>query len=614
MQNTILEFRNISYTDNRRQWLNDFSLKINAGDCLGIIAPSESIHCIISLLRGESSQAGSLIIDGKDIIKSLPINAAIRHGVEILCPPKLLFPNLTVRENLTFGLSSRIIVRSEETRFVNQYLNDLDLSFDLNAKLATISQEEQVLVGIAKTLIRAPRVILVDQLLPMTPLTLNKLQQIVLQKQRSGISFLFFSNRLDDILSNITSRVATINDGTISSFISMEDVRSQPELLVPLLMGKHITYYPLEERENQIAAYHVLQNVNALIASEYDMSFVFHFLTERICEMFEAPACRIMRINAKNQESEIISYGEQKIPKLELIDASVYRMQYDDSASYLDSYTCASLQYVSADCLPIHAVCISLPSVLHMRVVGVIQLFFDEPRELDEKALTILNSFSQQIALVVENASLSTQSTLLKEAHHRIKNNLQSVTSLLNLQIHLSSNMETQKALETTIMRIKAIASVHELLSGSSNASGMVDLKELFLILMKNYEMQASLMHIRVSTKLISYLLPFSKATSLALILNEIITNCFKHAFPKDEAAETDRHIQLHMIESRCNLIITIIDNGVGLKEQLSADIMQRESMGMKLIRSLATHDLDAEYEIRNNDPSGTISILTLSK
>ena len=83
-----------------------------------------------------------------------------------------------------------------------------------------------------------------------------------------------------------------------------------------------------------------------------------------------------------------------------------------------------------------------------------------------------LEAFIHEAAMALENSMFMSKTNLIREAHHRIKNNLQSIISLLVLESSNNENSEIDAILETTVSRIKAIAAVHELLSYRDNVSG----------------------------------------------------------------------------------------------------------------------------------------------
>lgn len=182
---------------------------------------------------------------------------------------------------------------------------------------------------------------------------------------------------------------------------------------------------------------------------------------------------------------------------------------------------------------------------------------------------------------------------LLKEIHHRVKNNLQIVSSLLNLQ---SDNIVDEKYLELikeSQNRINSMALVHEMLYKSVDLS-KVDLKEYIEILTGSVNMSYS-----TPTKAISFsndieagiFLEVDMMIPIGLMLNEILSNSFKYAFPEKEKGI----ISIKLKRDKNNIKMIVFDNGVGLKKNF--DIKKQGSLGMQLIHMLG-EQIDAGISV----------------
>jgi len=179
------------------------------------------------------------------------------------------------------------------------------------------------------------------------------------------------------------------------------------------------------------------------------------------------------------------------------------------------------------------------------------------------------------------NASLQEREVLIKEVHHRVKNNLQIVSSLLRLQSMDLQDKEVLRVLEDSQSRIKSMALVHERLYRSGDLS-KVPITEYIskltsdLVRAFGYERR-----VRVYVDLDEASLEIDKAIPFGLILNELITNCLRHAFPGDRNGEV--HVELGLCGNRLEL--TVGDNGVGIPDDV--DIYRPKSTGMVLVQSL---------------------------
>ncbi len=179
-------------------------------------------------------------------------------------------------------------------------------------------------------------------------------------------------------------------------------------------------------------------------------------------------------------------------------------------------------------------------------------------------------------------AALAEKTALLNEVHHRVKNNLQVITSLLRLEGARASST-TKTVLDDMQGRIRTMALLHESLYRTGTFAA-VDLGTYLTQLSQ----QAWRLHARNGSPvhLVLDLAPIAvsleKATPLGLLLNELISNCFKHGFPKERGGTV--HITLAQLEAgRCRL--SVQDDGVGLPEDFAHRCAH--SLGMQLVSDL---------------------------
>lgn len=185
--------------------------------------------------------------------------------------------------------------------------------------------------------------------------------------------------------------------------------------------------------------------------------------------------------------------------------------------------------------------------------------------------------------------------TLLKEIHHRVKNNLQIVASLLRLQANNSDLPELHEMLNVSLGRIHSMAAVHELLY-RSNSLTKIDY-DTYLESMVNGLMQTfnSTGKVELDLKLIPIQLDIDTAIPLGLFLNEVLTNAFKHAFKKS----SDPKIYLHMEYTQMGgCMLRIGDNGTGFNPM---DEPVKESLGMTLIHNLV-NQFNGELQIDSSN------------
>jgi len=188
--------------------------------------------------------------------------------------------------------------------------------------------------------------------------------------------------------------------------------------------------------------------------------------------------------------------------------------------------------------------------------------------------------------------SLKEKIVLLQEIHHRVKNNLQIIASLLNLQSSRIKNKEALEIFQATRKRVFSMALVHERLYQSEDFA-RIDfrkyIEEMTVHLLSFH--RDKMEKVRFEKDIKKIIIDISKAVPLGLILNELITNALKHAFPKDREGKIK--IKFNKKGSRYNL--TISDNGRGFPQDLN--FRKAESMGLTLITSLV-NQIDGEIKL----------------
>lgn len=191
--------------------------------------------------------------------------------------------------------------------------------------------------------------------------------------------------------------------------------------------------------------------------------------------------------------------------------------------------------------------------------------------------------------------SLNDKEVLLKEIHHRVKNNLQIITSLVKLQAGRITDPQIEVHLNDILNRIRSIAMVHELLYKSSDLSHIC-FKDYLEKIISSITMlfNGKTKHIKFNISSENIYLTIEKAVPCAIILNELITNSVKHAF----ANVNEPEINISMKNTENHYFLCIADNGCGLPPDF--DVSRTDSLGLNLVHTLA-RQLDADI-IQNND------------
>ena len=193
-----------------------------------------------------------------------------------------------------------------------------------------------------------------------------------------------------------------------------------------------------------------------------------------------------------------------------------------------------------------------------------------------------------------ERELLSKDATI-REIHHRVKNNLQTVAALLRLQARRLRAPEARAALEEAVRRVGSIAMVHETLSRVPDE--IVDFDEIASrVAMMAGEVSAP--EARVTPRLLGEfgLLPALVATPLALVLTELLQNALQHGLSGPGQAAAAGFLEISAVRSPGKLTFTVSDNGVGLPADFDLD--STSSLGLQIVRTLVLTELNGRLEI----------------
>ncbi len=190
-------------------------------------------------------------------------------------------------------------------------------------------------------------------------------------------------------------------------------------------------------------------------------------------------------------------------------------------------------------------------------------------------------------------AALCEKEVLLREIHHRVKNNLQIIASLLNLQLAGIADERLRAPLVESQNRVRTLALIHEKLYGSSDLTGIAAgsyLAELVQAVRRSFGPVAGAVRLELDLEEVE--LEVGVAMPVALIANELVANAFKHAFPGGRPGRLA--VRLHRLgEGRCALEVD--DDGVGLPPGL--DVERTTTLGLQLVTTLATQ-LRGSFEV----------------
>jgi two-component sensor histidine kinase len=239
----------------------------------------------------------------------------------------------------------------------------------------------------------------------------------------------------------------------------------------------------------------------------------------------------------------------------------------------------------------------SVPLQVKNKKIGVLNCYTERHHNFSDDDISVLTALGNHAAIAIEHAKLMVKSAIIQEMHHRVKNNLQQVASLLRLQMKYAGERTVEQVITESLNRILAIASVHELLARED--LDIISVKKVAesIVAATTQSLLAPGKHIRMSIEGPDILLPSSQANSVALVLNELVQNAVEHGFG-DGVDEGSIHIILHEDPNEVQLIVS--NDGALLREDF--DIKTTNSLGLQIVESLVRGDLQGKFTLLRVD------------
>lgn len=358
-------------------------------------------------------------------------------------------------------------------------------------------------------------------------------------------------------------------------------------------------YQQTDERLHQkIRELTTLQQVSKRIAEQIGLRDVLKLITEKAVELAQVDRADIFQINDDGSLQMVASHGGNGDGIRDLINQAVRESRplavlnaFQDSRFPELARVAADEGFQSLFCMPLHA---------RERTIGSICLYTRQPHHFDYEQVRLLSTFADEAAIAIENArlyddslrALAVKSALLQEMHHRVRNNLQTISALLAMQLRrLDMHTPGAKALRESAARIQSIAAVHNLLcredvgvtTVEAVARQVVESARSGLVMIEHpVTFVISGDGVKVGSK---------DATVLALVLNELLTNALTHGLGYEGGR----------VEIEANIIDDMIHVEVrddGPTRPRSPGAGHSSGLGLQIIETLVSDDLGGAFEL----------------
>jgi two-component system, sensor histidine kinase PdtaS len=372
-------------------------------------------------------------------------------------------------------------------------------------------------------------------------------------------------------------------------------------LIGDLAAGALVKAQLYDRQASQIEELRALARVSEALSSPQYLDDILDMVTTMAAQTMAAAVCALFLLNESGDRLELRSVrrttspyrrreplrlGEGAVGQVALTGQPIYIQDVRVDERYLNREMARTEGLVSF---------LAVPLTVRERVIGVLSCYTAEPYDFSEEQRALFATLAGQTALAIENTRLVTNAAVIREMHHRIKNNLQTVAMLMRLQMGEAEQLDARAVLETGMQRIRSIAAVHEVLS--EQGFRLVDVRDVLqrISRMTAESMAAPGQQLAITVEGEALLLPARAATALALVVNELTQNALDHAFAGQAAGE----VLISLGRSPEELVIVVRDNGAGLPEN------PLRGVGLEIVETLVRDDLQGRLRF-NRLPTGT--------
>jgi two-component system, sensor histidine kinase PdtaS len=369
-----------------------------------------------------------------------------------------------------------------------------------------------------------------------------------------------------------------------------------------------------DSMRRQIMELSTLAEVSETLTSPLYLEQILRLLVEMAARVFDAPLCTVMLLDG----AELVLAAShpdgdhQQRPRQTLRAGQGIPGLAAESGQPVASPDLAADQRFHAHELPggpytphVRSA-LAVPLRVRDRTLGVVSCYTDRRHAFTQTEVNLLQTLANQTALAIENAGLVVKSAMVREMHHRVKNNLQMIAMLLRLQIREGREVSGREVLTETINRILSIAAVHEILAaeGLRQVAVRAMLERVVQTVTQTMAPPGFALDARIEGD--DFSLPSQQATSLALVVNELLQNAMEHAFPGRMAGR----VVITLSEGRDTIQVEVRDDGVGLPEDFSPG--RSADLGLQIVRTLVQEDLKGRLSLTT--AHGARAVITMPR
>lgn len=364
----------------------------------------------------------------------------------------------------------------------------------------------------------------------------------------------------------------------------------------------------LRRKVHELATIH---RVTSIIASTLDLDRVLQIITTQAVQLSGAERSCIFELDATRQHLDVLAHYGLHGADVSGIHVAVGQccagrtVQTGQPTRAIDCLYSDEHCFLRQDPMvssDIHSV-LCVPLQVKRKVLGCICIYSSHRHLLSPEQMQLVVTFANEAAIAIDNArlyeetrrGLELKSVLLRELHHRVKNNLATVAGILSLQRRRTRSPEVRYILAESVNRVQGLAATHDLLSHEDVSEARVDEVARKIVGVANANMRPPETQITFEVMPCEIVIPSRAVAILALVLNEMVSNAMKHGMKGIPGGK----VSVRGYEERGQIVVEVLDTGAGPAEPVEEE--SGEGLGLSLIRNLIG-DLKGQFTLRRTD------------
>lgn len=563
--------------------------------CTSISALDELVHILYGTALYRS---GTFRVDGKNAI------GLCNREVQYITMDTYLFPGFTVMDNI-FMASPRygFMTRKKIQRRFAELMKETDCAIP-DIRVDYLTAEQKKMVEVLRCYEEHPRLLIVHELAGnLSYRNLMWANSLFTGLKSSGTTVLYLTSKWEDML-KIGDSVSVLRSGRNLGTFTKEEVLATPQKTYYLMLGGQTMaslLEPVGDEGNQEFVDTIVSGVK-LLSQDSDSENVLKFFMRQVSRSLKAVNSIVYISDRSSSKVRFISGLDLHGDQLPLIKTEVVRQISSTEELFYTNYLDVHLGDLLGDRMnvPMIHTMVCVPVRFGDNYLGLLQIYFDDDYAYTQADKDYLSAIANELAFAIESFRLKGKSVLIQESHHRIKNNLQMIISLMELQKYRLLQSGTDQfwsdrigeAWDTVVNQVKSIASIHDMLSREEETDSIMGVDVIIRAIRDFYADEAD-----IQTDIERCIIPHNRAASLALLVNELLNNGVKHG-RDGSAAEGKLSITLTLKRTGECYLFTYQDNGRGFPDGFEP--WKSEGIGMTIMQSIVVEEFEGGFHCGN--------------